>query len=517
MQLTILGNSSGGPFHGRHYTAQVLQVENHTFLIDCGEGTQMQIFKYRVKVDACNQIFISHLHGDHVFGLIGLLTNWSHKKRSQPLHIFSPPGLQELIETTIRVCGIKPSYEIVFQVVDPSVSTKIFENAKVEVWTIPLHHRSPTSGWLFREKVKPRNIRPEKIEAYNIHFSAIPAIKAGGDFDLPDGRVISNAELTVDPPIPLSYAFCSDTTFSEAVIEVVHGVDLLYHEATFIEENAREAIISFHSTAAQAAEVARRAGVKRLILGHISGRYADTAQHLAEARAVFENVEIAEEGGRWEVEGDRPPFLLRQLDTTSKHEMHLTHKEFKMGEKDKNEADKFVRISKFISQILRHRPEKIGLQLDEQGWAKVDELLEKSAAKGTHFDRALLQIVVDTNDKKRFVFSEDGLRVRASQGHSIDIDLGLKPQKPPETLWHGTAEKSLESIRKEGLRSMRRQHVHLSKDRQTAENVGRRHGKAVVLTVCTGEMARQKHKFYLSENGVWLTEEVPVEFLDFPE
>lgn len=180
-------------------------------------------------------------------------------------------------------------------------------------------------------------------------------------------------------------------------------------------------------------------------------------------------------------------------------------------------SQKIVRVSKFLSQILRHRPEKIGLQLDAQGWAQVDELLEKAAAKGERFDRALLQIVVDTNNKKRFAFSDDGQRIRASQGHSIDIDLGLKPQKPPEILWHGTAEKSIESIRKEGLRPMRRQHVHLSKDRQTAENVGGRHGKAVVLTVRSGEMSRQKHKFFLSENGVWLTEEVPAVFLDFPQ
>lgn len=299
MQLTILGNSSGGPFHGRHFTSQVLQVENHTFLIDCGEGTQMQIFRYRVKIDRCNHVFISHLHGDHVFGLIGQLTNWSHKKRSEPLHLFSPPGLKELIETTIRVCGIRPSYELIFHEVDASVSAKIFENAQVEVWTIPLHHRSPTSGWLFREKTKLRNILPEKIAEYGIHFSEIPAIKAGADFNLPEGRVISNAELTLDPPSPVSYAFCSDTAFSEAVIEAIRGVDLLYHEATFTNEHIKEAEIAFHSTAAQAAEVARQAAVKRLILGHISGRYSDTEQHLVEAREVFERVEIAEEGGQW--------------------------------------------------------------------------------------------------------------------------------------------------------------------------------------------------------------------------
>ncbi|MDO8366250.1 MAG: ribonuclease Z [Saprospiraceae bacterium] len=306
MQLTILGNSSGGPFHGRHYTAQVLQVENHTFLIDCGEGTQMQIFRHRVRVDTCKQVFISHLHGDHVFGLIGLITNWSHKKRSETLHIFSPPGLQELIETTIRVCGIRLSYEIEFHVVDATVSAKVFETNSVEVWTIPLHHRGPTTGWLFRAKARLRNMRPEKIEEYDIPFSAIPGIKAGGDFELPDGRWVANAELTLDPAPPVSYAFCSDTAFSEPVIEVVRGVDLLYHEATYNNKNTPEAELYYHSTAAQAAEIARRAGVKRLILGHISGRYADTEQHLIEAKAIFENVEITEEGGRWEVGAEIP-------------------------------------------------------------------------------------------------------------------------------------------------------------------------------------------------------------------
>ena len=157
MNVTILGNSAGGPFHGRHYTAQLVQVENHYFLVDCGEGTQMQIFKYRIKADRCNQIFISHLHGDHVFGLIGLITNWCLKRRTEPLFIFSPPGLQELLETTIRVCGVRLTYPIEFQVVDAAVSEKIFENQHVEVWTIPLNHRSPTAGWLFREKPKPRN------------------------------------------------------------------------------------------------------------------------------------------------------------------------------------------------------------------------------------------------------------------------------------------------------------------------------------------------------------------------
>lgn len=301
MHLTILGNSAGGPFHGRHYTTQVLQVENQMFLIDCGEGAQMQLFRYRVKFDRVNHIFISHLHGDHVYGLIGLLTGWCLKKRTARLHIFSPPGLRELVETTARLCRVVFPYPLEFHEVDATVSAKIFENQKVEVWTIPLNHRIETAGWLFREKPKPRHIRPEKIEEFDIPYSLIPGIKAGKDLALPDGRVVPNAELTLDPPRPRSYAFCSDTAPSEVVAEAVRGVDLLYHEATFANEHAEEAAFSFHSTAAQAAAIARQGGVGRLILGHFSGRYLDVEQHLAEARAIFPKTELAVEGQSWEV------------------------------------------------------------------------------------------------------------------------------------------------------------------------------------------------------------------------
>ena len=180
------------------------------------------------------------------------------------------------------------------------------------------------------------------------------------------------------------------------------------------------------------------------------------------------------------------------------------------------EDPRIVRISKFLSQILRHRPEKIGLSLDANGWAEVAELLEKSAQKGIRFDRATLQIVVDTNNKKRFSISDDGLRIRANQGHSIDIELGLKPQRPPEMLFHGTVEQHLALIRKDGLLRMRRQHVHLSQELETAVAVGGRRGKAIVLQIKSGEMARQGFLFFLSENGVWLTELVPPAFIEFP-
>jgi len=296
MRINILGNGAGGPFHGRNYTAQVLQVENHYFLIDCGEGTQQQLFRHKIPYDRFQQIFISHLHGDHVFGLIGLLTSYCLKKRTQNLHLFSPPGLQELVEHTARLCGIVFPYPLEFTEVDASVSQVVFENKHVEAWTIPLQHRTPCSGWLFREKPKPRNIRKDKIEAYNIPISLIPGIKAGADLSLIDGRVVPNEALTIPPPPPRSFAFCSDTAPSILVAQAVRDVDVLYHEATFTEEHIAEAAISFHSTARQAAGIAQSAGVKKLLLGHFSGRYTDTERHLAEAREVFAETYIADEG-----------------------------------------------------------------------------------------------------------------------------------------------------------------------------------------------------------------------------
>lgn len=303
MNVTILGNGSGGPFHGRHYTAQVLHAGKNQFIVDCGEGAQMQIYRYRVKTDHCLQIFISHLHGDHVFGLLGLVTNWSLKKREAPLTIYSPPGLREILETVIRVCSVRMTYDLIFEEVDATVSCKVFENKRMAVWSIPLNHRNPTCGWMFREQPAPLNIRPEVLDLYDIrhNFEAIRSVKAGNDLALPDGRLIENKQLTL-PPAPLrSYAFCSDTLPSDKVAETVAGVDLLYHEATFADDHEEQALISFHSTARQAARVARRAGVRRLLIGHISGRYETAARHLAEAREEFPETYLADEGVRYAV------------------------------------------------------------------------------------------------------------------------------------------------------------------------------------------------------------------------
>lgn len=301
MQLTILGNGSGGPVHFRHYTAQALQAENHLFLIDCGEGTQIQLYRYRIHYERFRQIFISHLHGDHVFGLVGLLTSYSLRGRQEAMEIYSPPGLRELVETTFRLCGVQLSYRLDFYEVDPEKTAVVYENELLDVSTIPLHHRIPCTGWLFRQKPRLSNMRRDKIEEYGIPWSDIPGIKAGADYTLPDGRIIPNAELTTPPAPPRAYAFCSDTAYSERVVAAVQGVDLLYHESTFTEAHRTEASQSYHSSAADAARVAAQAGVGKLLLGHFSARYPITDDYVREAQAIFQHVAAAEEGTSYNV------------------------------------------------------------------------------------------------------------------------------------------------------------------------------------------------------------------------
>jgi ribonuclease Z len=296
MQLTVLGSGAGGPFQGRNYTAHLLKHHHETFLIDCGEGTQHQLYRYGLRHDNMKQIFITHLHGDHVFGLMGLITSFCLKKRTDPLTIYGPTGLAEWIATNSRLAGVHYPYEVQVVEVDTTSHAKIFESKLTEVWTIPLQHRTACSGWLFRAKPKHPNMRPEAILQYGIPYTAIPDIKAGGDYTLPDGQVIPHHELTTPPAPPISYAFCSDTLPNPTVAECVQGATLLYHEATFTNQHQAEAAYSGHSTAEQAAEIARTAQVGQLLIGHFSARYSDTAQHLLEARAIFPNTEAVEEG-----------------------------------------------------------------------------------------------------------------------------------------------------------------------------------------------------------------------------
>lgn len=298
-ELKILGSNAATPAHGRHLSAQVLTIGADVFLIDCGEGTQFQMLKFQIKRNKINHIFISHLHGDHIFGLIGLLMSYDLNGRTNPLHIYSPAGLQAIIDIQF---SDQPKFPLHFHVTDPSVSRMLFENNRVEVTSIPLVHRVPCHGFLFAEKPYKANMLKDKIEAYQIPYQAISAIKDGADYTLEDGTVIPNDELTQAPATPRKFAYCSDTMYSEAILPIIKGVDILYHEATFMQDLLPKAQNTMHSTAQQAASIAKQAKVKQLILGHFSSRYDDLNPLLEEAKAVFESTTLVVEGKRISIE-----------------------------------------------------------------------------------------------------------------------------------------------------------------------------------------------------------------------
>ena len=298
--LTILGINAAAPAYGRHPSAQVLQVHNRHYLIDCGEGTQMRMSDFNIPRHKINQVFISHLHGDHVFGLPGLLFSFSLMDRKAPLHLYSPAGLREMILAQLTPSGAL-SYPLHFHEVNTASTSIIFEDPLLSVTAIPLRHRIPTIGFLFREKPRPLNIIPEKIETYHLTIEQIKAAKAGEDITLSDGRTIPNMELTLSPPPPRSYAYMSDTMFDESVVPHIHNTDLLFHETTFCEDHADNATLTHHSTARQAALIAKAANVRTLITGHYSSRYPDVQPFLDEARAVFPNSVAGEEGRVYEV------------------------------------------------------------------------------------------------------------------------------------------------------------------------------------------------------------------------
>lgn len=298
-ELTILGSNAAVPAHGRHLSAQVLTVGNESYLIDCGEGTQFQMMKFHIKRHKISHIFISHLHGDHIFGLIGLLMSYDLQGRRQPLHIYSPEGLQVMIEIQLKDPTRFPLH---FHVTDPTCSNILFENKRVEVRSIPLIHRVPCHGFLFSEKPRPANIIKEKIDAYQIPYQAIPKIKNGADYILDDGSIIPNEVLTKPALTPRKFAYCSDTMYSEAILPIIKEVDLLYHEATFMHDLLSKAEETMHTTAYQAAKLAQKATVKQLILGHFSSRYNDLEPLLKEAQAVFGATSLVEEGKTISVE-----------------------------------------------------------------------------------------------------------------------------------------------------------------------------------------------------------------------
>ncbi len=298
-KLIILGSSSATPAYDRHPTAQLLNVQEQLFLIDCGEGTQMRMMHHKIKRSKLQHIFISHLHGDHCYGLFGLLGTMSLHGRTEPMHVFAPKGLQEMFEVVLKYSaeGTKPPFDIFFHEIDTTKPDLIFENEIVTVHSIPLSHRIACAGFLFREKPHTKNIKIEQIAKYNIHYTEIKAIKNGADFFCKQAnKWIRNEELTHPAPPQRTYAYCSDTSFKPDIIPLIKGVDLLYHEATFLKDNTARAAETCHSTTHQAAEIAKKAEVKRLIIGHFSSRYADLKPFELEAQEVFEASFLAEEG-----------------------------------------------------------------------------------------------------------------------------------------------------------------------------------------------------------------------------
>lgn len=296
MTVTILGCYAATPRTLTNPTSQVLEIKNRMFLIDCGEGTQVQLRKHKIKFSKINQVFISHLHGDHVYGLIGLVSTFALLGRKTDLHIYGPKGIKELILMQLKLSNSWTSYNLYFHELESKESEVIFEDDKVKVSTIPLKHRVYTNGYLFEEKPAERKLNIGVVEDYEIDTCYYNNIKAGRDITLDDGRVIPNAELTLDPPAPKSYAFCSDTQYLESIIPIIKDVDVLYHESTFLESEVQYCEVTMHSTAKQAAQIAQKANAGTLILGHYSTRYESIELFKEEARTIFENTEIADDG-----------------------------------------------------------------------------------------------------------------------------------------------------------------------------------------------------------------------------
>lgn len=300
MKLTVLGCHSATPRSNTNPTSQVLEIKNHVFLIDCGEGTQVELRRHKVKFYRIKHIFISHLHGDHYFGLVGLISTFRLLTREVELHIYCPKGLKEVITLQMKLADSWTNYPLIFHELDSKASELIFEDDKVEVYTIPLDHRIYTNGFLFKEKEGELKLDMNAVLNNNIDVSYYRKLKQGFDVENNDGKLIKNAMVTKRGIRPKSYAFCSDTAYNESIVPLIENVDVLYHEATFLEKHVRLTDLTKHSTAKQAAKIAQLAKAKKLILGHYSTRYNDLEEFKNEALTIFENVELAEDGKTFE-------------------------------------------------------------------------------------------------------------------------------------------------------------------------------------------------------------------------
>ena len=294
-ELLILGCSSATPAHQRNPAAQILTFNDKSYLIDCGEATQMQMQRYKVKAHRIDHIFISHLHGDHYLGLMGLLSSMHLQGRDRELVLYCQQELQEILELQFQVSATQLRFPIRYHFFS-STRDLLFEDDAVTIEAFDLNHRVPCKGFLFKEKPRPRNLQIDKVMAAGIPVDFYAELKAGRDYVDTQGNRITNETLTIDPSAAKSYAYCSDTKYHEELASVVEGVDLLYHEATFMHDLLDRANETYHTTALQAGQLAAKAKVKKLIIGHFSARYKDLNPLLSEARSAFEHADLAEEG-----------------------------------------------------------------------------------------------------------------------------------------------------------------------------------------------------------------------------
>jgi ribonuclease Z len=295
-EVTILGSSSATPIYNRNPTSQVLNINERLYLVDCGEGTQQQMLRYDVKASRIDHIFISHLHGDHYLGLVGLLSSMHLNGRKRPLMLFGPPQLKEIIDLQFKYSETTLQYAIEFKVTNPTEAEIIVNNEDVIVETIPLDHRIACTGFLFREKKRLRKLLKDKLEHLNVPVELYSALKKGADYTDAKGKIYKNDTLTIDSDDPKTYAYCSDTLYNEKYFNQISNSNLLYHEATFLNDMLERADETHHTTALQAAEVAIQTNTGKLLIGHFSARYKVLDDLLDEAQSLFPATELAIEG-----------------------------------------------------------------------------------------------------------------------------------------------------------------------------------------------------------------------------
>mgnify|MGYP000868138236 CR=1 FL=1 len=302
-EVTILGSGSALPTLKKRPTSQLVQYSNKYLLIDCGEGTQVQLRKAKVSYIKISHIFISHLHGDHYFGLVGLISSMHLLGRVADLYLYAPAELKEIINLQLRASNTQLRFNLVFTELASKETELIYENKDLEVHTIPLKHKILTNGFLIKETPRPRKIKAEKLKFYEVPHYKIDGIKFGEDFVTSEGETVPNEKFTFPPEKARSYAFCSDTAYREKIIPIIKGATMLYHETTFLERDSALAKKTFHSTAKQAGSIAKQSEVGKLLIGHFSARYTenDNTQFIAEVKQEFQNVEIAEELQTFEV------------------------------------------------------------------------------------------------------------------------------------------------------------------------------------------------------------------------